>query len=176
VKTINGEAQLHALVDSKKRIITESSVRRDLKLEDEEGMIRNLDNMSGKFLMYPRFIQVFLNQQLDGLPTHKRIYIMAHLSTAKKIFGNMRRVGKGFSGRVTPLFPTMVVQNQSELGEDTKTRKPQKEGHSGYRQHRDPSEELVADEVVHEGVELALPSKRETRERHFGGLPLLLLP
>ncbi|GKA87345.1 hypothetical protein Tco_0809109, partial [Tanacetum coccineum] len=29
----------------------------------------------------------------------------------------MRRVGKGFSGRVTPLFPTMVVQNQSELGE-----------------------------------------------------------
>ncbi|GKF33788.1 hypothetical protein Tco_0106988, partial [Tanacetum coccineum] len=36
VKTINGEAQLHALIDSKKRIITESSVRRDLKLEDEE--------------------------------------------------------------------------------------------------------------------------------------------
>ncbi|GKE01189.1 hypothetical protein Tco_1389172 [Tanacetum coccineum] len=28
----------------------------------------------------------------------------------------MRRVGKGFSGRVTPLFLTMVVQNQSELG------------------------------------------------------------
>ncbi|GKA55768.1 hypothetical protein Tco_0754840 [Tanacetum coccineum] len=29
----------------------------------------------------------------------------------------MRRVGKGFSGRVTPLFPTMVVQDQSEFGE-----------------------------------------------------------
>nr|GEY25042.1 hypothetical protein [Tanacetum cinerariifolium] len=27
------------------------------------------------------------------------------------------RLGKGFSGRVTPLFPTMVIQNQSELGE-----------------------------------------------------------
>ncbi|GJZ96580.1 ribonuclease H-like domain-containing protein [Tanacetum coccineum] len=38
VKTINGEAQLHALVDGKKIIITESSVRRDLKLEDEEGI------------------------------------------------------------------------------------------------------------------------------------------
>ncbi|GJU16806.1 hypothetical protein Tco_1144772 [Tanacetum coccineum] len=36
VKTINGEAQLHALVDGKKIIITESSVGRDLKLEDEE--------------------------------------------------------------------------------------------------------------------------------------------
>ncbi|GJS89973.1 ribonuclease H-like domain-containing protein [Tanacetum coccineum] len=34
VKTINGEAQLHTLVDGKKIIITESSVRKDLKLED----------------------------------------------------------------------------------------------------------------------------------------------
>ncbi|GJU34716.1 hypothetical protein Tco_1183070 [Tanacetum coccineum] len=81
VKTINGEVQLHALIDGKKIIISESSVRRDLKLEDEEGMIRNLDNVSRKFLMYPR------------------------------------RVGKGFSGRVTPLFPIMVVQNQSQMGE-----------------------------------------------------------
>ncbi|GJY59491.1 ribonuclease H-like domain-containing protein [Tanacetum coccineum] len=36
-KTINREVQLHALVDSKKIIITESIVRRDLQLEDEEG-------------------------------------------------------------------------------------------------------------------------------------------
>ncbi|GKA70573.1 hypothetical protein Tco_0776712 [Tanacetum coccineum] len=55
-KTINGEVQLHALVDGKKIIVTESTVRRDLQLEDAEG-------------------------------------------------------------RVTPLFPTMVVQNQQELGE-----------------------------------------------------------
>ncbi|GJY72906.1 hypothetical protein Tco_0477337 [Tanacetum coccineum] len=166
-KTINGEVQLHALVDGKKIIITESSVRRDLQLEDAEGidclpnstifeeltrmsakttawnefsstmasaiiclatnqkfnfskyifesMVRNLDNLSGKFLMYPRFVQVFLNQQLDGMSTQKRIYDAP--SHTKKIFGNMKRVGKGFSGRVTPLFPTMVVQNQSELGE-----------------------------------------------------------
>ncbi|GJW20041.1 putative ribonuclease H-like domain-containing protein [Tanacetum coccineum] len=37
-KTINGEVQLHALVDGKKIIITESTVRRDLQLEDEEGV------------------------------------------------------------------------------------------------------------------------------------------
>ncbi|GKE41255.1 hypothetical protein Tco_1464660 [Tanacetum coccineum] len=29
----------------------------------------------------------------------------------------MRRLGKGLSGRVTPLFLTMVVQNQSEIDE-----------------------------------------------------------
>ncbi|GJV87986.1 hypothetical protein Tco_1531924 [Tanacetum coccineum] len=28
----------------------------------------------------------------------------------------MKRVGKGFSGKETPLFPTMVVQNQAEMG------------------------------------------------------------
>nr|GFB01427.1 hypothetical protein [Tanacetum cinerariifolium] len=29
----------------------------------------------------------------------------------------MRRLGKGFSGRATPLFQTIVIQNQFELGE-----------------------------------------------------------
>ncbi|GJX31434.1 hypothetical protein Tco_0241289 [Tanacetum coccineum] len=56
-----------------------------------------------------------LEQQLDDMSTHKRIYFAS--SHTKKIFGNMRRVGKGFSGRVTLLFPTMVVQNQQEMGE-----------------------------------------------------------
>ncbi|GKA16228.1 hypothetical protein Tco_0695975 [Tanacetum coccineum] len=35
----------------------------------------------------------------------------------RHIFGNMRMVGKGFSGRETPLFQTMVVQHQEEIGE-----------------------------------------------------------
>ncbi|GJS55668.1 hypothetical protein Tco_0629030 [Tanacetum coccineum] len=79
-----------------------------------ESMVKNLDN-AGKFLMYPRFVQVFVNQQLEGMPTHKRIYISP--SHTKKIFGNMRRVRKGFSRRETPLFPTMMVHNQEEMGE-----------------------------------------------------------
>ncbi|GJR38351.1 retrovirus-related pol polyprotein from transposon TNT 1-94 [Tanacetum coccineum] len=37
-KTVNGEVQLQALVDGKKIIITESIVRRDLQLEDAEGV------------------------------------------------------------------------------------------------------------------------------------------
>ncbi|GJV10276.1 hypothetical protein Tco_1351817 [Tanacetum coccineum] len=37
VKTVNGEVQLQALVDGKKIIITEASVRRDLQINDEEG-------------------------------------------------------------------------------------------------------------------------------------------
>ncbi|GKF07211.1 hypothetical protein Tco_0041435 [Tanacetum coccineum] len=37
-KTINGETQIHALVDGKKIVITETSVRRDLQLADAEGI------------------------------------------------------------------------------------------------------------------------------------------
>nr|GEW00435.1 hypothetical protein [Tanacetum cinerariifolium] len=90
-KTINGEVQIHDKVDGKKIIVTESSVRRDLQLADEE------------------------DQQLEEVSTHKSKFSAP--SHSKKIFGNMRRTGKGFSGRVTPLFLTMVVQNQAEMGE-----------------------------------------------------------
>ncbi|GJV28309.1 hypothetical protein Tco_1384757 [Tanacetum coccineum] len=79
-----------------------------------ESMVKNLDN-AGKFLMYLRFGQVFFKKQLEGMSKHNRIYdTPCH---TKKIFRNMKRVGKGFSGRVTPLFPTMVLQNQQKEGE-----------------------------------------------------------
>ncbi|GJW82439.1 hypothetical protein Tco_0146414 [Tanacetum coccineum] len=38
-KTVNGEVQLQALVDGKKIVITESTVRRDLQLEDAEDNV-----------------------------------------------------------------------------------------------------------------------------------------
>ncbi|GKD89211.1 hypothetical protein Tco_1364718 [Tanacetum coccineum] len=79
-----------------------------------ESMVKNLDNI-GKFLMYPRFILVFLDNQLEEMAAHNRIYFIP--SHTKKIFANMRRQGKDFSGRVTPLFPTMVVQALEEMGE-----------------------------------------------------------
>ncbi|GKA93985.1 hypothetical protein Tco_0815971 [Tanacetum coccineum] len=82
-----------------------------------ESMVKNLENVSGKFLMYPRFVQVFLEKQLEGMSNLKRIYVTP--THTKKIFGNMRRVGKGFSGRETPLFPTMMVQAQEEMGESS---------------------------------------------------------
>nr|GEV47716.1 hypothetical protein [Tanacetum cinerariifolium] len=78
------------------------------------SMVKNLDNVS-KFLMYPRFVQVFLNNQLEEMSHHTRIYVTP--SYTKKIFGNVKRVGKGFFRRDTPLFPTMMVQAQEEMGE-----------------------------------------------------------
>ncbi|GKD41886.1 hypothetical protein Tco_1266531 [Tanacetum coccineum] len=49
------------------------------------------------------------------METHDRIYIAP--SHTKKIFGNMKRVGKGFSGRVTPLITNQGRTLQEETGE-----------------------------------------------------------
>ncbi|GKA60116.1 hypothetical protein Tco_0759429 [Tanacetum coccineum] len=196
VKTVNEEKQLQALVDRKKVIITESTIRRDLHLEDAESteclptatifkelirmgyekltqkltfykaffspqwkflihtilqflsakttawnkfsstmtsaiiclatnqnfnfskyifdnMVKNLEG-GVKFMMYPRFIQLFVNKQLGDMSHHKRIFVTP--SHTKKVFGNMKREGKGFSGRVTLLFQTMMVQAHEDIG------------------------------------------------------------
>ncbi|GKD79334.1 hypothetical protein Tco_1341955 [Tanacetum coccineum] len=167
VKTVNGEVQIQALVDKKKVIITEISIRSNLQLEDVEAffspqwkflihtilqclsaktiawnefsstmasaviclatnqkfnfskyifdnMVKNLEG-GVKFLMYPRFVQVFLDKQVEGMSKHKEIYVTP--SHTKKVFANMKRQGKDFSGRDTPLFPTMIVQAQEQVGE-----------------------------------------------------------
>ncbi|GKC01419.1 hypothetical protein Tco_0987555, partial [Tanacetum coccineum] len=74
----------------------------------------NLD--SKKFLMYPRFLQLFLNNQLKDLPEpFNDTYDTP--SHTKKVFSNMARQSKGFSGKVTPLFDSMLVQNHAPEGE-----------------------------------------------------------
>ncbi|GKA65101.1 hypothetical protein Tco_0764808 [Tanacetum coccineum] len=199
VKTVNEVRQLQALIDKKKVIITEASIRNDLHLDDAEGteclpnttifeelakmgyekpsqkltfykaffspqwkfmihtitqslsakttawnefsstmasliiclatnrkfnlskyifdaMVKHLDG-GVKFLLYPRFLQVFLNQQLGDMTHHKKTFVNPYHT--KKIFANMKREGKDFSGRVTPLFDNMLVQATEEVGEDS---------------------------------------------------------
>ncbi|GKA84841.1 hypothetical protein Tco_0806495 [Tanacetum coccineum] len=79
-------------------------------------MMKNLEG-GVKFLMYPRFVQVFLDKQFEGMSKHKGIYVTP--SHTKKIFANMKLEGKGFSGRITPLFQTMMVQALEDMGEDS---------------------------------------------------------
>nr|GEV74352.1 hypothetical protein [Tanacetum cinerariifolium] len=49
---------------------------------------------------------------------HKEIYVTP--SHTKKIFANIKRQRKDFSGKVTPLFETIMVQPQEDMGEDSK--------------------------------------------------------
>ncbi|GKA63980.1 hypothetical protein Tco_0763586 [Tanacetum coccineum] len=186
VKTVNGEVQIQALVDKKKVIITETSVRSDLQLEDAEGTeclpnatifeqltLMGYENLTQKLTFYKAFfspqwkflihtilqclsakttawnefsstmasaviclatnqkfnfskyifdnmvknLEVFLDKQVEGMSKHKEIYVTP--SHTKKVFANMQMQRKDFSGRDTPLFPTMIVQaqEQEQVGE-----------------------------------------------------------
>ncbi|GJX40360.1 hypothetical protein Tco_0255350 [Tanacetum coccineum] len=75
-----------------------------------EGRVKNLDNRS-KFLRYPRFIQIFLNKHKRHILPHKRTYVAPTLT--QKLFSNMRRVSKGYTGVNIPLFPTMLTAPES---------------------------------------------------------------
>ncbi|GJU71030.1 putative ribonuclease H-like domain-containing protein [Tanacetum coccineum] len=163
-------SSLQALIDKKKVIIMEASIRTDLHLDDAEGtdclsnttifeelakmglsakttawnefsitmasliiclaknrifnlskyifdaMVKHLDE-GVKFLLYPRFLQVFINTQLGDMSHHKKTFVNPFHT--KKIFANMKREGKDFFGRVTPLFDSMLVQAFEEMGEDS---------------------------------------------------------
>nr|GFA86802.1 hypothetical protein [Tanacetum cinerariifolium] len=67
--------------------------------------------------MYLHFIQLIIQAQVGDLSTHTTRFISPALT--QKVFANMRRVGKGFSGVETPLFEGMIVDRQpaeEELG------------------------------------------------------------
>nr|GEU31683.1 putative ribonuclease H-like domain-containing protein [Tanacetum cinerariifolium] len=71
-----------------------------------DSLVRNVNN-SSKFYMYPQFIQLIIQTNIANLSTHTTRYISPALT--QKVFANMRRVGKGFSGVETPLFESMLV-------------------------------------------------------------------
>nr|GEX53019.1 retrovirus-related Pol polyprotein from transposon TNT 1-94 [Tanacetum cinerariifolium] len=72
-----------------------------------DNMVKSLEG-GVKFYLFPRFLQVFLDKQVEGMARHKDMYVIS--SHNKKIFTNMRRIGAGFSGVVTPLFDSMMPQ------------------------------------------------------------------
>nr|GEY30410.1 hypothetical protein [Tanacetum cinerariifolium] len=80
-----------------------------------ESLVRNVD-ISFKFYMYPRFIQLIFQNHLGDLSTHTTRYTFHALT--QKVFANIRRVGKGCSGVETPLFEGMLVAGEIEEQSD----------------------------------------------------------
>nr|GEX88162.1 hypothetical protein [Tanacetum cinerariifolium] len=71
------------------------------------SLVRNVDSPT-KFYMYPRFLQLMMRKQVGDLSSHTTKYSSPALT--QKVFANMRRIGKGFSGVETPLFEGMIVE------------------------------------------------------------------
>ncbi|GKA16876.1 hypothetical protein Tco_0696713 [Tanacetum coccineum] len=87
-----------------------------------------------------KFLQLFLNKQIENLSEVNAVYDTP--SHTKNVFANMRRQGRDFSGKVTPLFKTMMILQQADMGEG----KPKKV--TKIPQSSKPTT-LVADKTLH---------------------------
>nr|GEV51964.1 hypothetical protein [Tanacetum cinerariifolium] len=99
VKRVNDQEHIQALVDKKKVIIAEDSIRSDLCFDDAEGTTCLLNGAIFKGLAR-------ICNQVKGMTRHKEMYVIS--SHTKKIFANMRRTRADFSWVVTPLFDNMM--------------------------------------------------------------------
>nr|GEY46833.1 xylulose kinase-1 [Tanacetum cinerariifolium] len=118
VKQSNDVTRLQALVDKKKVVVTEATIRDALHLDDAEGVdclpneeiFTTLARMGYekpfiKLTVYKAFLS-------SDLSTYSTEYISPALT--QKVFANMRRVGKGCSGVETPLFEGMLIAREPE--------------------------------------------------------------
>ncbi|GJY06449.1 hypothetical protein Tco_0373503 [Tanacetum coccineum] len=78
-----------------------------------DGMLRHLDAKK-KFVMYPRFVSIFLDKQLANIHVPLDHFLVNTLTS--KVFSLMLKKGKHFSGKVTPLFVFMLVQPTEDEG------------------------------------------------------------
>nr|GEW57331.1 hypothetical protein [Tanacetum cinerariifolium] len=169
VEKVNGDVQLQALIDDKKVVVTEAIIRRDLNLDDADGVeclpnaeiFEELTRMEyekpppkltfykaffstqWKFLIHvivqcisakrtawnefsssraSAFICLATDHQVDDMTTHNTRY--KSLTLTQKVFANMRRVRKRFSGVETPLFNSMLVQSQQQAKADVECNLP----------------------------------------------------
>nr|GEV06047.1 ribonuclease H-like domain-containing protein [Tanacetum cinerariifolium] len=99
VKKVNDIMRLQALVDKKKLIITEASIRDALRLDDAEG-VECLPNEE----IFAELARMGYEKPFTKLTFYKTFF--------------SSQVGKGFSRVETPLFKGMIVEQMVDEGDD----------------------------------------------------------
>ncbi|GJR01000.1 hypothetical protein Tco_0523984 [Tanacetum coccineum] len=110
--TKDGVRGITATIDKKVKVfVSEASIRRHLKLEDSDGISSLPTAKIFEQLALMGCIQIFLNKRKRMLFPHKRTFPTPTLT--QKLFSNMKRASKGYSGVDIPLFPTMLTTPES---------------------------------------------------------------
>nr|GEX10324.1 hypothetical protein [Tanacetum cinerariifolium] len=79
-----------------------------------DGMVKNVHNKVSKFLMYPRFLTMCLRMGQFRQITHTRTCVV--LFHTQKLFTTLRVNSPSFSGRIVPLFDTVLVPQGKDSG------------------------------------------------------------
>ncbi|GKD05592.1 hypothetical protein Tco_1180566 [Tanacetum coccineum] len=94
------------------------------------GMLGHISNGT-PFLMYPRFIQLFLNKQLEGVTRPQNF--LPSVTLPSKVFTFMRKHSPKFSCRITPLTPPMLEVVTALAAEEAHSTSPHSRAASSPR-------------------------------------------
>ncbi|GJY53142.1 ribonuclease H-like domain-containing protein, partial [Tanacetum coccineum] len=94
------------------------------------GMLGHISNGT-PFLMYPRFIQLFLNKQLEGVARPQDF--IPSVTLPSKVFTFMRKHSPKFSCRITPLTPPMLEVVTALAAEEEHSTSPHSRAASSAR-------------------------------------------
>ncbi|GJV66496.1 reverse transcriptase domain-containing protein [Tanacetum coccineum] len=101
-----------------------------ISLDDSNGMLGIVSNGT-PFLMYPRFVQLFLNKQLEGVDRPQDF--IPSVSLPSKVFTFMRKHSTKFSCRITPLTPSMLEVVSALAAEEEQSTSPHSRAASSAR-------------------------------------------
>ncbi|GKF54582.1 hypothetical protein Tco_0164922, partial [Tanacetum coccineum] len=100
--------------------------------------------------MYPRFVQLFLNKQLEGVARPQDF--MPSVNLPSKIFTFMRKHSPKFSCRITPLTPPMLEVVTALAAEEEHSTSPHSRAASSARDAQGPPTQSAAQASISQGT------------------------
>ncbi|GKC46342.1 hypothetical protein Tco_1064064 [Tanacetum coccineum] len=136
----NGEVHITATIDGHSMSIIEASLRRHLKLDDHDGIssIPNLD-------IFKQLALMGYHTDSDKLTFQKGAFSP---QWSIKVFNNMKRSTKGYSGQEVDLFPTMLNVSEPSNSPSRITSSPSHSPESSPSHSHEPSIEHSPDHTT----------------------------
>ncbi|GJV34534.1 putative ribonuclease H-like domain-containing protein [Tanacetum coccineum] len=113
------------------------------------GMLGHISNGT-PFLMYPRFVQLFLNKQLEGVDRPQDF--IPSVSLPSKVFTFMRKHSPKFSCRITPLTPSMLEVVTALAPEEEHSTSPHSKATSSARDAQGTPSQSAAQASIFQGT------------------------
>ncbi|GKB07715.1 hypothetical protein Tco_0835999 [Tanacetum coccineum] len=113
------------------------------------GMLGHISNGT-PFLMYPRFVQLFLNKQLEGVDRPQDF--IPSVSLPSKVFTFMRKHSPKFSCRITPLTPSMLEVVTALAAEEEHSTSPHSRAASSARDAQGTPTQSAAQASISQGT------------------------
>ncbi|GKB41429.1 hypothetical protein Tco_0886371 [Tanacetum coccineum] len=146
-KMVNGEVQLQALVDKKKVIITESIIRRDLQLEDANG-VDCLPNAT----IFEELTRMRIFQCLSAKTTAWNEFNSTIASYGKILDVSKKEMGEGLANPTDPHHTPIITQPSTSQPQKKHKPRKSKRKDTEIPQSSGPTEPIAVEAANEENV------------------------